>query len=61
MKEDAFLPHGPATLDHELPVAMDVGYAHFLKPYKGASLDGGGGGAMNHLARPKMNLDAKKA
>lgn len=49
---------GPAPLDHELL----VGYAHFLKPYKRASLSlGGAAGDMNQLARPKMGLEAKRA
>lgn len=43
-------------------MATNVDYAHSLRPYKGPSLDAGdAGGAMSHLARMKMGLDAKKA
>ena len=39
-------------------LCSDMGYIHFPK---GATLDLGGASAMNHLARPKMGLDAKNA
>lgn len=40
-------------------MATNVDYAHSLKPYEAPSLHVGD--AMNHLARLKMGLDAKKA
>lgn len=43
-------------------MATNVDYAHSLKPYEAPSLHiAEAGGAMNHLARLKMGLDAKKA
>lgn len=53
---------GPATLDQETLMATNVDCAHSVKAYEGASPDvGDADGAMNHLARLKMGLDAKKA